>query len=751
MPDPELEHDAAEDAPVSPASRRWARRHRRALWVAVVLAVLAAFGLGLAAREKLKERQDWVLAWESDYSRGGVEALLRDWRPLSKPHWGPGAWTELDAGHRDRLRVEDGVVSLVSDVNITNLVWRRPLTGDYRVEWQATPVLSEVNLNCFLGPDRERGLTFHVAGWNDPTSVCATMGPSFRFVDMQLLDRPIERGRTYRFALERSDARATLSVDGVQVLEYLAIDDAVPDGFGIDCYAFQTLQVTGLRIWRRPLAQRVSALAIAEELYRSRSYDAAARRCEEILAAYPGSDLAAGAHFWLGLSRIRQGDAERGLSLLADFESMHPRHELVPYSLHERLRHAVAAKDGGRETRVREALAAFPGHPAPAVALRERGMALVKELAALPPGDPALVERTTAALDEISRWASRYGVDWLRHRLAADAADVLLRHGRYDEVMARFPNGSRPYARALYATGRFDELWAMSENTSWVQHGLIVDASDPQILRTAPDPRLSELSRLQFTGRHDEILARYPESWQAHDVLLATGRAEELLVRYPQVDAGDRHAGGWRGRALMALKRYEDLLRESDSPGARARALLALGRLDEAEPAAIAAPNSTPLALVAVERLRAGDLDGVRRCCDLLAGMRQIYNDDGRMMAEHLLPAMAPAFMGRGAEARAALTALAQERPMHFRQMMRYVAERAVGTIGDESFMRQPVRRGAEGRLELARAIAAEIAGDRDAALGAWQRMMALPAVDGHRPEVESSLARARIAMLSAP
>jgi len=154
---------------------RWYRRNQRVFWIAVV-SVLALSGVGgLLFREKIQEMLTWRRFFTDDFSSYGRPAdLARNWRGCASESWletrpepfGDSACWRVERGSLQGYAIRNG---------FSDITFSRRIPGDIRVEWTATAVLRNLDLNCYIaGDSRLSGYTFHVGGFGLPGSDSAS-------------------------------------------------------------------------------------------------------------------------------------------------------------------------------------------------------------------------------------------------------------------------------------------------------------------------------------------------------------------------------------------------------------------------------------------------------------------------------------------------------------------------------------------------------------------------------------------------
>ncbi len=350
--------------------------------------------------------------------------------------------------------------------------------------------------------------------------------------------------------------------------------------------------------------------------------------------------------------------------MIDTFERQWPNHEMKPYAEYERLRHAQRTSDADQERRVRQALTAFPGHPVLRMVLSDLAhdaLPLLERSTPIQVEDPIyprdIVERLSARLDELRSWSAAYHLPFHHHSFTLGAADILVRMGRADLVLAQFPARCQPYIQALREAGDYTTLardyaylparrqWALLAAARYAEMDLEQDHE-------------AGVWALFDQGRIDEMRAFHAPQWPAGEALIQLGEHEEVLGTF-----GERHLHLW-AMALNALGRHEELLRRWPNQQQARIALIRLKRYDEVV-ARFPADHSA-LALIAVNRL----IDGDRPACDhMLRRLRAAQidcTDYASTFARFIMPAVVPACFGESVDPHIALApALAMGRPVY--------------------------------------------------------------------------------------
>lgn len=156
-------------------------------------------------------------------------------RPELGPHW------TSTGGH---WRLVDGW--LYSPGVKNNPLWlQAKLPRDVAIEFdaKATDDSGDLKVEVFGdGRNHASGYVLIFGGWKNTTSIIARLDEHGRD-RLERKDRKVERGRTYRFRLERRGSVLRWSIDGEKFLE---LDDPVPlAGAGHDRFGFSSWAADG--------------------------------------------------------------------------------------------------------------------------------------------------------------------------------------------------------------------------------------------------------------------------------------------------------------------------------------------------------------------------------------------------------------------------------------------------------------------------------------------------------------------------
>ncbi len=639
---------------------RWCRRNRRACWAAAAAALVVAALLGALAAELAKRRSSWTLVpgGDIDFATASAAEVERRLVCRVKPaDMGGKSFHEVPLSASPAWRLEDGRLRMSSDLDYVDIAWRGGLDGDFRAEWDYTPERSALNLDCFVGDDRESGYTFHIGTYGDPRYAALTSG-SDELRDERVLAEPLRVGRTYAFALEREGERMRLAIDGATIFDYVDRDPLTAvraTSFGLDCYRSRTQSVARLRVYARTLPELVPPLAIGQALFQSGLWQEAVRKYDAIARAHPGTDLGLTAEASAAICVARAGEAQEGDRRLRAFLEAAPDHAMALPALVEREELLRKRGDAAGATAARARLKRWRGEPI----LRRVIMGLAEQYAPLlarhqsrmlgdPALDPATGDRLVAAIADLRAWSAAYAVPLEGIQFVREAASRLAVFGRFEEALAACPPDCNNYAMLLIHAGRYQEALDRFGYIPMVRASALLELD--RLDEIANDAELDGEDRARAmveSGHFDRALALFPASSAVSDRLLKDGRIDEYLARHPGHERDfeqDMQFLSPRYRAMMARHQYQLVLDEYTHPVCVSTALVALGRFDEA----IARfPDKSWLAYrAAALALSRGD---TARGADILRRLSSAGCDatgDGSI-AGVLLEALLPALLGR--------------------------------------------------------------------------------------------------------
>jgi hypothetical protein len=718
--------------------RRWYRANHTLFWTGAAAAAALVLAAMLAIADWNKERTAWREL--TRYAQPiDAASLSRDWHVRIHHGW-DATLPFADAALAPWVRPEQGamIVGALDDV-ICDVSVRDGIAGDVALEWDCRPLMSAGNINCFIaGEDRYRSFTFHV-GYGGGLDRCM-----FSHDDQTLFSIPmpetIVMGRTYHMRLERDARRLRLAIDGHTLIDWLDVEDLCGPSlrFGFDGIVGQRLWIGNIHVYQRTIPQRVSPLALGDELLRlklsDRDSDAAVvseaeRRYREVADSMPGSDEAVRAEFRLATCARRRNDPTAAAQFRR-FAAEHPDHELAPFAWSQLSALASASGDAARLEDARTALERFHGHEVQRVEVHRLAEEVLRRFGK-PPREQAET-KVAEAIAQLQRDAERYGFEVAADDAVGKVSARLFEVHLYDAVVANGYISSSDRAIALRYLGRFDEALALGGDA---RSRLLADQGRLEEALVDPEAKFDERMRALYRlGRLDEMRRLAPAHQMVDNLDLDDGRAAEYLARHGGADDAFGPTFGFtpRAYAMFLVGRYEELLAYYRSTDVRACSLAMLGRFDEADQESRKAPFPIGVPFAAVELARRGDW--------------------GRALAlvEH---APIDGFYEHQSfqwEWRAALLAAAHDDPERARATFASLRARslhrdgdtkwhdatfALGLESESEYRAQPQRLCIDFRALLVRAAARELAGDHGGAaaldlealrLPHWQRSLEL-------------------------
>jgi hypothetical protein len=391
----------------------------------------------------------------------------------------------------------------------------------------------------------------------------------------------LEPGRDYRFRVEIENGRIAMLIDGVKVLEYR---DRFPSTSGfvslLGWYpgkSFDNVVVLG-----RPLDGTVPTSAMGDSLYSFGHYDDAATMYGRLTE---GGDVDRPS---VQDAIFRKGMAERRAGRLGDSSETWSRltnPALVQAT--DSLRLEDLLRTGQYDLLIERMRSYWRRSGLAHADLQMQWAKAASEAANSKLHNDAFADALLQVRQDLFPQDTTTGYE---------AARVLLRLERYEDVLRDFPNERRSCVAALMALGRLDDLDKLS-------YLVPMDRQQMNFARGRYEDVLESESPASYhravaackLGRAAELTGR----WATHPAMLHLGQAETLLGLKPVIAPNE---------CLVALGRFEqaagDELPGLPGSGHDWHALAILGRTDEAEKS-FGAPLPWLRLLQAVE---AGDL-----------------------------------------------------------------------------------------------------------------------------------------------
>lgn len=372
----------------------------------------------------------------------------------------------------------------------------------------------------------------------------------------------LEVGRDYRFRVEIEGSRIAMLIDGITVLEHR---DRFPSTSGfislLGWYpgkSFDNVVVMG-----RPVQSALPPSATGDALYAFGHYDDAATMYGRLAE---GSEL--DSHV-VQDAIFRKGIAERRAKRLEDGNETWSRLSdpgLAQAADALRLEDLLRTRQNdlfierARAYWIRSALA----HPE----LRQQWSAAASAVANSRTVDAVFAEALLRLRQELFADDPTTGYE---------AARVLHRLERYEDVLRDFPRERRACVGALFALGRLDEVERLPYLVFMDRIQLAFSRGDYNaVVEMSQQDSYQRAFAMCKMGRAGELRGRFA----LHPAMLHLGQADEMLKVKPVVGPNE---------ALLALGRIEEAAGEPlpDLPGSgrEPTALAMLGRIDEAEAA----------------------------------------------------------------------------------------------------------------------------------------------------------------------
>jgi len=502
--------------------------------------------------------------------------------------------------------------------------------------------------------------------------------------------------REHHFRVEIDVQRLAMWVDGVKIMEHLPL---VPLGDGyIGLYTWNAgKSFDNVRIWQQPIPAKVSPLVIGDEALRAGRHADAIAAYSRVATAHRGQPLGAQAIYYQGLAQHLQG---------LHIQARHTWKDLPEGRLQQQaeclsIEHLLKGSDLNNAVVLFTRL--WQSHPDLHGILRERWQVCGQKLTQENP-------LRMAAVDEwINLRDATFGDDLASGWMIANYYN---RIGRWEEIVRRFAGQHREVAKAMLALGRNAEVlaadWSTSAEkiTARFNLGDIVRlADDPEVNRNLRAALLCKLGRAAeaakltpfpaqiYLGGLDQLLATDALRGEANTALIAVGRLAEA--------AGDGVAG-------------------SPQSGRSGTAMLLLGRIDEAEQR-----KAETIAHRTLACLMSGRVEDARVLRAKLTPNRNRGSNVPWFLLMVGLPMIDEALGETGALRRALEHGATQTSGWGGRCAV--VCAAALDPAKEEAVSNMPWRTEAEAWLQIARALRAELAGDRVAAQAAWRAYVSLP------------------------
>ncbi len=507
----------------------------------------------------------WVLLLREDFSSTSSRGLAANWTACAAVDW--VHTHEEPFGDSGSWRVEDSTLAGYNQDGFSNLTFRRPITGDIRVEWDVTPLRRNLNLNCFIaGNTRRDGYTFHVAGYDDPRVVVLTKGQAIQPLDQFTFREGIQLGRTYQFRMEKSGQCIRLWIDGRQVFNYRDYDELSGPGhqtFGFENNLGNRIRIDNVLVYHRPLPPNASPLEQADEAFGEGDHSRALRAYRDATADSLHPDVGALAMLKTGRCLEALDSVDAAFDTYLALEEQFPRHELSAIAAAQRARIYESRGDTAASEQTYRTLARrFPGHAVLRTAFfgltasRERHrLQLVAGWVRDSSDDGSTAAWLEREATRMQALGAALGVPLEGNMFIENAlADLLsagvytpaqaertfpeqrevvatayLSVGDYQTVVDRFSSQAQQLGEALLAQGRFREVVRRaSQSRASTATALLALGEYPRVLREYTDQRKTCASAVYREGDFDRLFGEY------RDIVDTCLKAARMLGRVPE-------------------------------------------------------------------------------------------------------------------------------------------------------------------------------------------------------------------------
>ncbi len=530
---------------------RWYGKNRKVFWTAAAALAVVGISGGLLLREKVQEWITWRKVFQEDFSYQRTSELASNWRAVSSLDW----WNMTPEPFTDSggWRIEDGGLHGYNIDGFHNITYRHRVRGDIRVEWDATPLRLNLNLNCFIaGEHRFGGYTFHIGGFGSPHTCVLTRGSSDHRVDYCELEEGIVLGRTYRFRMEKEGAHVRLSMDGRKLFDYR--DPEAYSGTGHQTFGFENnsgnhIRIDNVVVYHHPLPLKTTPLVAADRFFERGYYAEALEEYRELGEVYPHHEIAITALLKSARCLIRLDSLSEAIRTLLVLERRHPKHELAAVAGYERARLLEQQGDSAAAVDIYLSLAErFPKHSVLRAALFEittDRYAMIRRVkhtwvadSSAEGGFPRWLEREVRNL---RRLADAFGVSLNGNRFMEAAAEEYVGscQADLDDVMRLFGGQRRIIASALMDFDEYERVAdEYGEYAEEAVRALYRMGRYRDVLERYPDQRGWVAWSLVRLGEYERVLAEFPDqSEQCALALRLSGRFARLFEDYrPEVD-----------------------------------------------------------------------------------------------------------------------------------------------------------------------------------------------------------------------
>ncbi|MBA3935871.1 MAG: hypothetical protein H0X38_00260 [Planctomycetes bacterium] len=331
------------------------------------------------------------------------------------------------------------------------------------------------------------------------------------------------------------------------------------------------------------------------------------------------------------------------------------------------------------------------------------------------PDMPARIEAARAELLALGR---RIGRSDLPESFTSFTANLLSALDRNDLLIAHGPLEREHYAQALVESGRFSEvLDGFRDQLAAYGAALLATKGRADLLDGAYGESLA-LTAAVDAGRFAEFYPRHRGNVAAGYMLVPAGLSSEALRDYPDNP-------GICMSALLAQGRIDEAEKLVGDQYDRAQVLLARGRDDEV--VATCFDDAEVLYRVALRFLLAGETAKGRQLVDRLSTQFIDFSSTSMHWATPFIAAFLERSAGRAKEAENLLDAQLARHRTTGAQCLWYVAAFITGRIDEAAFRKQPCLRQVEERLVFAQVLRHQWRHEYAAAAVCFRQVTALP------------------------
>jgi len=682
---------------------RWYRANARVLWVTLAaLGIAAASGLFVYG-ERLKE----VAAWGAPIYR--QEFADEGWRKDFVVIGTSAGWVRR--GER-----------LVSAGPLANFLFlpRRihgPVAVEFEGEMQPGHPPCDLSLawsatDPVTNPNWSRDAYLLQTGANDNT-FAAIARPDNNVVMVRSPVRLVS-GVRYRLRFEIDHDRLSIDLDGRRICDYRASFPCASGYIGLYAY-YPGKAFDHLAIYTKGLPERIAPTAIGDSWYQRDQPLEAAEQYRLVAESFAGTRLGDEARYRQGLCLAKLGQRDAALALWRDLRDRN----VASLADCQRIEWDNAAGDVAgacarfatlyrNEPELRQRLhLVYSGaveHTLNGARLEDTDQWLALTQGVLP-SEPTVDIATARALHGLGRWnevLSRYP------HIENLASSSLMALGRSAEVLTRYPHARQEIPFALFELGSFDQ--ALREYASNPNLNVLVlqcRGRHQEALAYIQQQGQPGLMELILAGHSDQALSvAEPRTWPWYTALFHLGRldeAEAAVLDGPLTNEGFT--------TLLRTRRYDQAFLTTQPRNLLRRLQANLGRwvaaLERHDAAAAAALLATITAT--------GDAVG--------------WVAQDSWFARFIL-LEAARHQGDPGGFATAMRALAGRGPDWLAQRPWYAARYLLGEVDEGVFLAQPACGQAPATLLALRAVRAEFAGERAAALDHYRAYLALPLRD---------------------